>query len=206
MVKDANKYDLNEIVDVHMRSFQGFFLSKLGPLFLKKYYNFMLHKDRAIFLVAKEEKVQGFVCGLSHAKEFNRAFFVNQLHIVLFSSLIAAIRYPGSIMRIFSRVGDISHFKDDSNIIYLLSIAVDPKESRGGIGTLLLEKFIERAKNLGYLQVYLTTDRDLNDDVNLFYRRNKFALIGNYDSGNSRMMNEYVYYLEEKNAMESAAF
>jgi len=38
MIREANRGDIRDIVEIHLESFQGFFLSFLGPRFLSLYY------------------------------------------------------------------------------------------------------------------------------------------------------------------------
>jgi len=46
--------DIEEVVDVHMRAFPDFFLTFLGPGFLKEFYKSFLYDDQGIGFVAIE--------------------------------------------------------------------------------------------------------------------------------------------------------
>ena len=54
----AKKDDLKIIVDIHIKAFPGFFLTKLGPRLLYKYYNLILNYEKKIFLGAEEDDYQ----------------------------------------------------------------------------------------------------------------------------------------------------
>jgi ribosomal protein S18 acetylase RimI-like enzyme len=193
---DASENDIHDVVDVHLLSFNGFFLSLMGPMFLNRYYGFLLKKQGAVFLVDRESEVHGFICGVADAGMLNREFVRGNIIIVLIAAINAMLHHPSIIKRIFTRVRDNSHFPNEKKTIHLLSLAVRPSASRRGVGTLLMEEFIRRAKALGFLRIYLTTDRYENDSVNAFYRNIGFALMNSYNSGNMRIMNEYMLSLE----------
>ena len=76
------------------------------------------------------------------------------------------------------------------NITELSSICVKPGEKRG-IGTELVNAFIQRAKELGAISVRLTTDTYKNEAVNAFYQRQGFILMRTFEAQPGRWLNEY---------------
>ena len=60
----------------------------------------------------------------------------------------------------------------------------------GGIGTKLIQSFLQIATERKYQNVYLTTDSQSNDSVNYFYSKLGFILEESFLSG-SRQMNRY---------------
>lgn len=63
LVKEANPEKLNAIVDMHIATFSGFFLTFMGPGFLKCLYHAFLTHDSSELLIAENEegKLLGFV-------------------------------------------------------------------------------------------------------------------------------------------------
>ena len=81
----AKKDDLKIIVDIHTKAFPGFFLTKLGPRFLYKYYNLILNYEKKIFLVAEEDGYPiGFAAGFLQPSNFY-AYVRKHKNILLFA-------------------------------------------------------------------------------------------------------------------------
>jgi hypothetical protein len=58
--------DIDQVVVVHIKSFQGFFLTFLGAPFLKAFYSFIRSERKSISIVAEslqDHKIIGFVVG-----------------------------------------------------------------------------------------------------------------------------------------------
>jgi hypothetical protein len=73
-VRDATQQDLQEIVAVHQKSFAGYFMTLLGPAFLKRYYRAVLEYPEGLLLVSIErDRISGFVAGLLNPALFYRA-------------------------------------------------------------------------------------------------------------------------------------
>lgn len=63
-IRTAAKSDVSAIVSCHLNAFPGFFLSAMGPRFLRKYYGFYSDYDKGIVLVAEYEgQLLGFIAG-----------------------------------------------------------------------------------------------------------------------------------------------
>ena len=53
--------DVNDIVSIHCSAFKGFFLTSLGPQFLKLYYTCFIKSNETITMVAEDEgRILGF--------------------------------------------------------------------------------------------------------------------------------------------------
>jgi ribosomal protein S18 acetylase RimI-like enzyme len=196
MIRPFCHFDSWAVANIHVNAFNNFFLTRLGKKFLEKYYTEMAQSADEIFLVKDVGKVRGFVCGLGNARQFNR-YFARKHFVFLGISVIKAIlKHPRLLFRVATRIEDNNHFPKNEKCIHLLSIAVDPDCCNYGYGAALLKGFIDLARLRGYSCIYLTTDRDKNIKVNEFYTKNGFRKSGEYNSGNNRIMNEYVFSLE----------
>lgn len=61
-IRTIQPSDLDRVVQVHMKSFQGFFLSFLGAAFLKELYSGILIDPTGIHYVGEiDDKIQGVV-------------------------------------------------------------------------------------------------------------------------------------------------
>lgn len=185
------KDDLDSVVKVHQNAFPNFFLSLLGPLFLRRYYLIVLKFKNSISIVHLDSNniVDGFAVGFKNPDSFYRFFIKNSLLFV--SPLIHAIFCKPriikliimNIMRVSSR--SINDFNKSS--CELSSIAV--LKSGNGIGGHLLRKFIRVAKDRDYSCISLTTDGDLGNKIVIdFYTSHGFSEICREMRGDRQMV------------------
>jgi ribosomal protein S18 acetylase RimI-like enzyme len=73
-----------------------------------------------------------------------------------------------------------------------LSLAVDPAFRSEGLGSLLIQKFLEFAESKGSSKVILSTDGEKNEAINRFYIGLGFMLERQYVTPWGRQMNEYL--------------
>lgn len=197
LVRQAAAADLEQIVAVHAAAFPEFFLTSLGPAFLRAYYRAVLDFDAGCVLVAElGGRVAGFVAGFAEPCRFYAVFRRRPL---TFASAILAglLRRPWLIGHIVGRVGSVLHRGRDvrqhpaaDTACELSSLAVDPRARRRGIGRRLVAAFVAEARGRGLDVVRLTTDARGNDPVNAFYAGLGFQLASRC-TGSSRPMNEY---------------
>ena len=188
--------DLEEVVKIHLKSFQGFFLSFLGPKFLKLFYKGIISSPLGVGLIyINNNRVEGFICGAINPSDFFRYLLRKKwLHFSL-ASLRAILKKPSIISRIIraKRRPSLSHKRN--NKAELMSIGVDPKAQSKGIGKILVQHFLKELKYKGIQEVNLTTDRLNNEKVNEFYKKSGFTLKRYYTTPEGREMNEYVIKL-----------
>lgn len=192
LIREMCENDLRSVVNVHLRSFQGFFLSFLGPKFLHELYAAILTDRSGIAYVCEgESMIVGFVVGSDQPRGLYRRLFYRRGWRFAFASLSPALRNPAIIPRLFramSRQGG-SDIHDDCATI--LSIAVLPEAQGKGIGKKLLVEFFREAARRNLSQVNLITDRENNDRVNRFYLSMGFTLWSTFVTPEGRQMNEY---------------
>lgn len=72
MIESMKEIHLDEVVNVHLQSFKGFFLTFLGEKFLRLYYKGIVYHNEAIKLVYLEDsEVKGFIVGSINPSGFN---------------------------------------------------------------------------------------------------------------------------------------
>lgn len=185
------------VVEVHLASFQGFFLSFLGSAFLRQFYVSLLEDEYGICLVALyENEVVGFVAGTNrsngvYSRVLRRRFFRFSLAVVP-----AMIKNPSITPRLFRGFINPSGGRlIDHDRGMLMSIAVLPDNQGQGIGRQLVSAFLDRVSKTGVSQVDLTTDKFCNEEVNLFYQEFGFKYEGSIITPEGREMNKYVINL-----------
>lgn len=75
MIREARGLDIEQIVSIHVRTFEGFFLTFLGEKFLRLYYKGVIHHLEAIKFVYLEDnnEVKGFIVGAMNPSGFYKA-------------------------------------------------------------------------------------------------------------------------------------
>lgn len=198
LVRPAALADLERIVAVHTAAFPGFFLTSLGPVFLRAYYRAVLDFDAGCLIVAESEgRVAGFVAGFSDPRRFYAGFRRRPLAFAL-AILAGLLRRPWLGGQIIGRVGSVlrrgrNHRQQPmaDTTCELSSLAVDPQARRRGIGQKLVAAFVAEASHRGLEVVRLTTDARDNDPVNTFYATFGFRLVSGGAPADARPMNEY---------------
>lgn len=192
--------DIDIVTEIHIKSFDGFFLTQLGPDFLKTYYKLIKEYSRSVFLVAEaaDGTILGSVAGFLEPTSFykNLKKQIIKLGLIVIPTLF---KKPFLIRKALSNLRKVNKLSDKENIkaSELASIAVDPAFSSKGTGRLLVKAFIEESERMGAEFIYLTTDAEGNERVNKFYRSLGFELYRTFIAGSNRLMNEYHYYINK---------
>ena len=187
---------IEQIVQIHLLSFKGFFLSFLGPKFLKLFYKGIILSPFGVGLVyINNNRVEGFICGAINPSDFFRYLLRKKWLNFSIASFEAILKNPSIISRIFKAKRRPSLSPKSNNKAELMSIGVDPKAQSKGIGKILVQHFLKELKYKGIQEVNLTTDRLNNEKVNEFYKKLGFTLKRYYTTPEGRKMNEYVIKL-----------
>ena len=184
--------DVHAVVDVHLLSFQGFFLSYLGARFLIELYSSIIMDTSGIcFVCENNNNIIGFVAGTSKPEEFYHRLLNNRWWRFGVASFVPLIKRPTILPRLLQVFRMSKQSPLQENCGTLMSIAVAPDEEGKGIGQALLKAFLNEAKNRGLWFVNLSTDKNNNDAVNAFYIRNGFQCNRSYTTSEGRVMNEF---------------
>lgn len=200
LTKDMKK-EVNEIVEIHLKSFKGFFLSFLGRGFLKCLYeNYIFHSSSGILIFVENDVILGFLAYSKDLSSFYSTLLTNYFFKLMWYSLVAFLKRPVILFRLFRALLYPKQSKRIDKYIDLSSIGVIPEFSEKGIGTLLvtrLKKISTLEIKNGYKYIRLSTDAENNEKVNQFYLKNHFVLNRVYFTKENRKMNEYRFYLED---------
>ncbi len=181
------------VVQVHLDSFPGFFLSFLGSRFLSHYYAGVCAAPEGIsfvYLNALGEPV-GFVAGSSNPRGFYSRLLRRRWIKFSLASAGTVLRRPSAIRRIARGLQHPAVNPVGADVAGLFSIGLLPNLQGTGAGKLLLQVFLQEAMARGCKRVFLTTDRDRNDSVNAFYTKMGFRIERQYVTPEGRRMNEY---------------
>ena len=197
-IRDMLKDDVEKVTDIHLRSFPGFFLSFLGPPFLRQFYGAMTEsRHGAALVICRQNEVAGFICGSNDISGFYRDLIKTRWLQLSLASLPAMLKKPSTAVRLLRATITKSKAAGENKASgELSSIAVQPEWEGKGLGQALLKAFMEKMKSLGSDELTLATDRDNNDRANAFYIQSGFALTGTYKTPEGRWLNEYTIKLQ----------
>ena len=192
----ARLSDISEIVRVHRAAFPDFFMTALGPRFLRSYYLLILSYSDQVFWVKEGNcGLEGFVSGFLNPVEFYKRLKSHRLQLAL-AILHRILARPWLVLRLKASYTQVwrSIREEEPEACELSSIAVDPSFSGKGIGQGLAKAFVEATRGRA-VSIVLTTDAIGNDGVNHFYQKFGFVLDGSYERSRGRIMNKYRYPL-----------
>lgn len=191
-IRIMRKEDCSAVVAIHLASFQGFFLSFLGPRFLKELYEGILDDPSHISLVSESGgQILGFVAGSDAPSGLYKRLLKKRWWRFGLASLPTVIKNPRVVKRLVRAFSMSRQAASGERRGTLMSIAVMPGDQNKGIGRLLVKAFLEEASNRGLCQVDLTTDKADNDSVNKFYLNLGFTCSRSFVTPEGRGMNEY---------------
>lgn len=187
----AKQGDVQRVVDIHVAAFPDFFLTSLGPMFLRTMYRAFLVNTGSVFIVARfNHDIQGFAVGVLKTSSKDRALALRHLPQFLVSVIPGLIRNPLKVSRRiasqFFDVGDQITIPDDAAV--LRSIGILPDARGTGIASDLLREFERFSLIKGARSVALTTDALDNDRAITFYRKNGYEIAQEFMQGENRKM------------------
>ena len=190
---------INEVVQIHLDTFTGFFLTFMGRGFLKQMYSaYCSHNKSGLYVAFADGKPVGFLAYSSDMSGLYKYMIKKRLIPFAWYAAGACLRKPKTFMRIVRAFLKPGESKREEAYVELASIGVSPHGKNQGIGTQLIQKLILETDFEKYAYICLETDVVDNDSVNQFYQRNNFAWVRTYETPEHRQMNEYRYSPKEK--------
>jgi len=191
-----NKNHLSEVISIHIKAFPTFFLTFLGPRFLKEFYESFLYDSQGIGFVALDdntEEIIGVIVGPLNPNGYFKRLLKRKWFSFCIASVGAIIKKPSVIKRLFRAVFYRGESPKGIERSLLSSIAVSPNAQGKGAGKALVFKWLEEIKLRGSKGAFLTTDVENNDSVNKFYQKIGFKLESSFSTPEGRKMNKYIY-------------
>jgi len=189
MIREMRTGDLDDVVRIHLAAFPNFFLSFLGPRFLREFYTATI-RDGVALVATSEDRVTGFVAGVTQSQSFYRRLLRRRFIPVSLALVAPALRRPSTLLRVFKRATSrtIGTTPEGAE---LMSLAVDPAQQRRGEGRALVEAFAAEVRRRGATRLWLTTDANENERVKTFYEGLAFTPSRSYTTDEGRALVEY---------------
>ncbi len=191
-VRSMESGDIDAVVSIHLAAFPQFFLTSLGPEFLRLFFLGILSDPSGVALVAEEaNSLAGYICGSSNPRGIYRRLLRARWWQFGFAALRTSLFRWDRLRYLAGAVQQRVSNHEASAAAELMSVAVDPPAQQKGIGRTLVIAFLQRAQRAGADGVLLTTDKNSNEAVNHFYRSLGFTLVRSFATNTGREMNQY---------------
>ena len=188
-VRRMRPNDLDGVVAIHLAAFPNFFLTFLGPRFLRIFYDAVM-RDGIALVATENDRVAGFVVGMLDSKSFYRRLWRKRFFHVAFAIAPVVLRHPSTLGKV-ARRGVTRAFQPAPGA-ELMSLAVHPREQHRGVGRALVEAFIAAVHDSGTESLWLITDAAENDAVTKFYETLGFTVRRTFTNAEGRALVEYA--------------
>jgi len=189
-IREIEPDEIEQVLTVHQKAFEGFFLTSLGENFLKIYYNAIRENDRGILLGCFEnEQLLGFCAATTLSSGFNS--YLIKKDFIEFSRIGIKLLFskPKGLIRLFKNFTKSNpSVSDEGNYAELLSIGVSPTTQGKGVGKLLLSDLENILREKGIKQLSLTTDFHDNDKTLKFYKSLNYEVMYDFIAYPNRRM------------------
>ena len=204
---NENKSVINEIVDIHLATFKGFFLTFMGKGFLKQMYKaYTTHPESDIFVALDDDnKVAGFLAYSENLSGLYKYMIKHRLIQFAWYSLGAFLRKPAVFMRLIRAFLKPGESKRTEKYVELASIGVHPDAKCGGIGSSLIDELKSEVDFDKFEYITLETDAVDNEIANKFYVKNGFTVEREFETHEGRKMFEYRYRGGTENEKDKAS-
>jgi ribosomal protein S18 acetylase RimI-like enzyme len=101
-VRPMTQRDLGDVIAIHRAAFPNFFLSFLGPRFLRVFYGFIASEGIAIVALA-DGKLAGFVVGVLEPRQFYRRLMKRRFAQLALAITPIVLRHPSTLARVVRR-------------------------------------------------------------------------------------------------------
>ncbi|MBE6529010.1 MAG: GNAT family N-acetyltransferase [Ruminococcaceae bacterium] len=193
-IEVSEKKLIKQIVQIHLKTFPGFFLTFMGKGFLNQMYAcYCSHPASGLYVAFDEEKPVGFLAFSSDFSGLYKYMIKHKLFAFMWYSIGAFFRKPKVFLRLVRALLKPGEAKRKEDYVELSSIGVAPEQKGKGIGSLLIDKLKEDTDFTKFTYINLETDAENNEAANRFYQKNGFKLFRTYQTREGREMNEYRY-------------
>jgi len=162
--------DVDEIVEIHLQSFEDGILTAFGKYFLSEMYELYLRKGNYGCVVTSSNKVIGFCLGTSNAVNLRE---ILDLRLVL-NLMRSLILKPRILLRLLSGLNGTPTIEAGNKDIELSHIALAPDFRSLGVGSELVYYFEEEVRARGFNSIISRTHNGALSD---YYIREKAASV-----------------------------
>ena len=193
-IEKAEKGVIDKIVQLHIASFQGFFLSSLHPGFLRQLYkSFVTHKQSELLVAFDGGETVGFLAYSMDTSGAYKHMLRRYFCPFVWYSFLSFLKKPSIFFKMFSALSMPYSHRRETSYVKVFSIGTEPEYRHQGVGSMLIRDMKNRVDFDTYEYITLETDAEDNDSANRFYLSNGFRLSSEFITFEGRRMNKYHY-------------
>ncbi len=193
-ISSTEKDIINDVVSVHLSTFQGFFLTFMGRGFLNLMYRSYIEYDNSGVLAAFDgNELVGFLAYSGDLSGLYKYMIKKRLVLFAWYSLGAFIKKPSVFTRLVKAFLKPGESERQEKYVELASIGVSPKAKSKGVGSKLIDTLKAKVDFNKYEYITLETDAVDNEAANRFYQKNGFVLEREFVTAEGRRMFEYRF-------------
>lgn len=198
-IRKPEKEEVHAISDIHLKAFDGFFLSELGSEFLSTYYNTVRENNRGVLLGCFEDnKLLGFCAATTLSEGFNKHLVKSNFFSFSKIGLFLLFSRPKALLRLLKNfTKSDSSVSDDGHYAELLSIGVSPTAQGKGVGKKLLMALEEYLNDKNVSQLSLTTDYYDNEKTLNFYKGMGYEIMYDFVAYPDRRMYRLIKKIQQ---------
>lgn len=186
---------IDNVVAIHLKGFRNFFLTFLGPRFLREFYTGFLADPQGIGFVAQRLNLEivGVVVGSLNPNSYFKRLLKRRWWNFCVASTGAVLRRPLCVPRLIRAFFYRGEMPPGQARALLSSVVVSPELQGKGVGKTLVERWMKEAHLRGAKGCYLTTDGHGNEAANAFYQDLGWQMESSFVTREGRQMNRYIY-------------
>jgi len=179
MLRDCNRPDLYELVEIHKTEFNSHFLPSLGKQFLLLLYsNLLNNKDVSILIEDRDSHISGFVIGSKNFDQVFKDILTSNIFKYLKIIIPQIIKSPLLIKNIFESIFYPQKDNLKSPHAELVVIAVRKNFHRKGIGRKLILALEKKFNAQGIKRYKVSVNADNHTAINFYesmgFRKNRY--------------------------------
>ena len=196
-IENSEQNIINDVVDIHLNTFEGFFLTFMGKGFLKLMYrSYIEYKDSGILVAFQDNVPIGFLAYSGDLSGLYKYMIKKRLISFGWYSLAAFFRRPTIFMRLVRAFLKPAETERRERYVELASIGINTKFKSAGVGTGLIDELKNRVDFTKFEYITLETDALNNEAANYFYKKNGFRVMRTFQTKEGRKMYEYRFWRE----------
>lgn len=198
-----------EIVSLHMRAFEGYANTALGPKYVSAFIHWFERQPDTICLMAianKGDQVLGYVLGApeGYQRRLNRSLFP----VAFIESLLhpRVVISDGVWSKLLARVRVLLGIKNAKHgrhaVFRLVSMGVSPSARQKGVATSLVKDFEAKAAAAGYAQMELSVFSN-NGPARSLYEKCGYSIV-DMSNGGSNPICTYQKHTNPESTVDSS--
>lgn len=168
-VNSLSNSHIDQIAILHQKAFPDVLIGQLGKRFTRYFYEKILYHENGIIIIYTEnEKIQGFVAGVTE----DNGFYDIKFYLNVMLGFVFNVFNPSIVLNLLRNIKKMITLRNDHYSSELLSLAVSSSCQGKGIGTKLVGLFDKHLKSRRVNVYQVFTDMNYSIGYKLYDKLN----------------------------------